>query len=299
MKSRSRNSKVSAALFVLPYLLLLIVFGIVPVVYAGVQSFRVAVFEGPTHTGFGNFTTIVRDVRFEPSIVHTAYFVAVWLPLMIIGVLALALLLHARVGRFASTMRLIYFLPGAVTGSAAVLLWLFIAQPRVSPFGAILRFFGFHTSQDVLQQSHLPYLFALMAFTTGAGNWILIMYGALQNLGPEILESATLDGCSAWQSAIHVKLPGIRPYIMYMILLSFALGVQIFVEPQLFYSTLPGSGVSSPWWSPNQLAYSYFFQQSNFGQAAALSVLLLLVSLIGSLLIVFRAKLFDTGKGAR
>jgi multiple sugar transport system permease protein len=72
-----------------------------------------------------------------------------------------------------------------------------------------------------------------MGFFSGAGMWIAIQHGGLQGLSREVLEAAELDGCNAWQKALYIKLPFMRPYIVYQTILIFALNVQLFVEPQL------------------------------------------------------------------
>ena len=91
-------------------------------------------------------------------------------------------------------MRLIYFLPGAVSGSAAVLLWYFMLDPQLSPFGGVLKAMGWQNSNDVFTGSHLAPIFALVAFTTGVGSWVVIMFGALQAIPVDVLEAARMGG---------------------------------------------------------------------------------------------------------
>jgi multiple sugar transport system permease protein len=217
-------------------------------------------------------------------------FLIIWLPVTVIGVLLLALLLHARIGRFSSAMRLIYYLPGAVTGSASVLLWLFMFDPQISPFAPVLHAFGFKVLANAIDTPHLPFLLTLIAFSTGAGGWIVIMYGALQNISHDIMEAATIDGCNPIQAALYIKLPLIVPYVVYMLILSFAGGVQLFVEPQLMGAA--SHGTISPTWSPNELSYDYAFNVGNLGASAAISMVLLLIGLTGALLIIFKTGFF-------
>ena len=78
------------------------------------------------------------------------------------------------------------------------------------------------------------------------------MYGAFQNISQEIMEAAKIDGCNAIQAAIFIKLPLVAKYIIYMLILSFAGGIQLFVEPQLL-GRATGNSIP-PTWSPNELA---------------------------------------------
>jgi multiple sugar transport system permease protein len=241
--------------------------------------------------GLGNYVTVFKDFRFWPAVVHVGTFMAIWIPIMLGGALLLALLLHEKVGRLSGALRLVYFLPGAVTGSAAVLLWYFMLNPQLSPFAPALHAIGWDTNNDVFQTGHLAIIFAVIAFTTGVGQWIVIMFGALQSVSHEILEAARVDGAGPIRIALAIKLPLMSKYVVYMLILCFAAALQIFVEPSLFYSI---TKAGSSWWSLNQLGYSFAFDQGEFGQAATVSVVLLLVSACAALVFVLRSNFFQT-----
>jgi multiple sugar transport system permease protein len=97
-------------------------------------------------------------------------------------------------------------MPGALAGAASVLVWLFMLDPTLSPWHFLLSVLGYTQVDLVLQPSHLPLIFAIMAFWTGAGGWIVVMYGALNNIPEELLEAAKLDGANAFQC----RLPAAR-----------------------------------------------------------------------------------------
>jgi multiple sugar transport system permease protein len=133
-------------------------------------------------------------------------------------------------------------------------------------------------------------IFVLIAFWTGAGGWIVVTYGALNNIPDEVLEAARVDGAGFWQSAWHIQIPLIRKWIVYMAILAFASGTQLFVEPQLLQTA--SLGRVTPTWSPNQLAYVYAFQRGDFNGAAAASIFLLALGLICAGILVTRSGLF-------
>ncbi|MCZ9880967.1 carbohydrate ABC transporter permease [Arthrobacter sp. B2a2-09] len=283
------RSSATAWAFTAPYALLLLAFGVAPAVYAIYESFTSA--KNPGSLGLDSYAMVLHDFRFWPAIGNVALFMVIWIPVMVCGTILLALLLHERVGRLSSTMRLIFFLPGAVTGSAAVLLWYFMLDPQVSPFAPALHAMGLHNSIDVFTSSHLAPIFALVAFITGVGQWIVVMFGALQGIPEELIESAKLDGAGPFGTALLIKLPLIRKYVIYMMILAFAAALQIFVEPSLFYS-ITQSG--SAWWSLNQLGFAFAFGQGDFAQAATVSVILLVLSAAAALFLVFRTDFFKT-----
>lgn len=272
-----------------PYVVFLLLFGLVPAGYAIYSSFE-PVLE-PGTLSLSNWETVFHDFRFWPAVTNVGIFMLIWMPIMIVGTLFFALLLHEKVTRFSSTMRLIYFLPGAVTGSAAVLLWYFMLSPGLSPFRPALEAMGISTNSEMFTAGHLPAIFALVAFITGVGNWIVIMFGAFQAVPIDVLEAARIDGAGPIKIALAIKLPMIAKYVVYMAILCFAFALQIFVEPQLFYSI---TKAGSETWSLNQLGYSFAFRQGDFGQAAVVSVVLLVVSTIAALWLVFRTSFFET-----
>ncbi len=274
--------------FLAPYVLLLLLVGAIPAVYAFVEAFRDQLQPGFT---LDNWVLVFDDFRFLPAVGNILIFAAVWIPIMIGGSLFFALLLHERVGRFSSTIRLVYFLPGAVAGSAAVMLWYFMLSPSVSPFRPALEAMGLTSAGEVFQDQNLVAIFTLIAFITGFGNWVVILFGAFQAVPHEIIEAARVDGAGPFRIALMIKVPLIGKYIVYMLILTFAAAVQIFVEPALFYSAV-GAGSAS--WALNQLGYVFAFGHGDFGRAAVISVMLLIVCTIGALLLVFRTNFFKT-----
>jgi len=134
-------------------------------------------------------------------------------------------------------------------------------------------------------------VFAVIAFWTGAGGWIVIMYGALNNISTEIMEAARIDGANAVQIAFSIQLPMMRKWIAYMGIMSLAAGTQLFVEPQLLSQA--SNAVVGNDYSLNQLAYLYAFQQNNFNGSAAISIVLLVAALALSAVFVARGGLFE------
>ena len=274
--------------FTLLYLPFLIGFGIAPMIYALVLAFTRA--DG-SWAGFGNFVRTFGDYRFVPAFEHILLYTCVWLGSLIVFVVVLALLLHGRANRVSTGFRFLFYLPGALAGAASVLVWLFMLDPAVSPFSGLEHHvFGVQLFVQSIAPGKLPFVFAMIAFWTGAGGWIVVMYGALNTIPPELDDAARIDGAGPFTIAFRLKLPLIRKWIAYMVILSFATGTQLFVEPQLVNEA--SLGLVSPTWSSNQLAYQLAFRYGDFNAAAAVSVDLLVIGLAAAVLIVTRTGLF-------
>lgn len=275
--------------FVAPYVVLLIAFGVVPTCYAIYFAFT----DSADHfVGLSNFAAAAADFRYAPALVHVALYLLFWLTSLLVLVVGLALLLHHLAARAVDkALRFLYYIPGALAGAASVMVWLFVLDPTVSPVGFLLHAFGFSTFGQVIAPGHLSLLLAVIAFWTGAGGWIVVMYGALNNISLELLEAAHIDGASAWKIAWYVQLPLLRKWIVYMVIIAFAAGTQLFVEPQLLSQA--SNGVAGRDYSLNQLTYDFAFQNNNVNTAAAISVELLLVGLVVATLFVARSGFFD------
>lgn len=286
-----RSTRIAGALFVTPYLVFLLAFAFGPVVYGFVESF-VDERTGSGKLGFQNWVWVLEDFRFWPAVWNVASFILVWIPFMTIAAIAVALLLQEKVGKSTSVLRTAYILPGAVAGTAAVMIWIFMLTPQLSPFGPALRALGIDSVGDMFNNSMLPVTFALMAFATGAGGWVIIMFGALQSIPLELIEAARMDGAGPIRTAISIKLPLIRKYVYYMVILSFAGATQIFLEPMLVNRIEPSVG--SPWWSIQQFGLALGFNQGDLGSSAVVAVMLLVVSLLAAFVLVRYTDFFET-----
>ena len=248
------------------YIVLLAAFGLIPTAYALYLAFT----RNGAFVGFDNFARVFADYRFLPAVLNVSLYIVTWLISLTVLVVILALIVHAiRVRWLSTTARFVFYIPGAIAGASSAMLWLFVLDPTVSPVAALLRAMGFESLVNVVAVGNLPVVFTVIAFWTGAGGWIVIMYGALNNIDQEIMEAARIDGAGAVRTAWNIQLPMMTKWISYMGIMSLAAGTQLFVEPRVLSQAT--KGVVSESYSLNQLAYLYAFRQSDFSGSAAIS----------------------------
>ena len=279
----------AAYVFSSGYVLLLLVFGVLPMVYALYLSFT----KSGQFVGLDNYVKAVGDFRFLPAVQHVAAFLVIWVVTLTVLVTLLALIVHAvRVRWLSTTTRFLFFIPGAFAGAASVMLWLFLLNPSVSPVSFVLKWFGYTNFVQAIDLNNLPLIFTVIAFWTGAGAWIIIMYAALHNISNEIMEAARCDGASAIKTAWYIQLPLIRKWIAYMVVISVAVGTQLFAEPKILAQA--SRNQIPKHYSLNQLAYvTAFGPQADFNSSAAISMMLLIVAVGLAAFFVFRGGLFD------
>ena len=285
----ARAQAFAAYVFSSGYVLLLLVFGVLPMVYALYLSFT----KSGQFVGLDNYVKAVGDFRFLPAVQHVAAFLVIWVVTLTVLVTLLALIVHAvRVRWLSSTARFLFYIPGAFAGAASVMLWLFLLNPSVSPVSFVLKWFGYTSFVQAIDLNNLPVIFTVIAFWTGAGGWIIIMYGALNNISDEIMEAARCDGASAIKTAWYIQIPLIRKWIAYMAVISVAAGTQLFAEPKILAQA--SRNQIPKHYSLNQLAYvTAFGPQADFNSSAAISILLLVVAAGLAAFFVFRGGLFD------
>ena len=142
------------------------------------------------------------------------------------------------------------------------------------------------TGRDVRVQSTQPCVAGDARAGAGAGTSVIIYLAALGGVRPDLYEAAELDGAGVWSRVWHVTLPQIRGVILVLILLQLIGTMQVFNEPKL----LTGGGPNNASISILMLIYQYGFVNSNYGAAAALSVMLAVVLAIVSIVYQFATR---------
>jgi multiple sugar transport system permease protein len=277
--------------FLLPYLIAMLMFSLGPTVYAFLLSFAKFEMGIPQFfaAGLDNFIEAYTHFKFIESFTNIAKYTLFAVISGLIGVLVVALLIDIRQNRSTGMLRTVYFLPGALSGVGAVLLFTFILDPELSVFGSMMNVLG-PDLRSIVQGKNLFIIFTFLGFYLGAGTWIAIFIGALGGVSQEVMDAATVDGCNAWQKAIYIKIPSLRPLIGYFIILAFAGNVQIYTEPSIAGGAW---GAPASYWAPNQVAVWFAFDRGNFGAAAALSLLMMLIGLVCAYLVITKTGLYD------
>jgi multiple sugar transport system permease protein len=285
VRSVVRRRALTPYLFILPFGVLFILFFLVPILYAIDQSLyhfqRTGLGLTGATVGFGglsNYAAVLHDSKFYSGIGRVLLYGIVQVPVMLILALVLALLLDSTVVRFKPFFRLAFFVPYAVPGIIAALLWGYLYDPQLSPIVQ-----GLHAltlpAPDFLGFNTVLWSIANIAIWTWTGYNMLIIFAALQAIPGDIYESARIDGCSGIRIALNIKIPLIAPALVLTGIFSIIGTLQLFAEPQVLSAI---SNYISTSFTPVLYAYNSAFAYNNYYYAAALSVLLALVTFIFS-----------------
>ncbi|MFI9387065.1 carbohydrate ABC transporter permease [Kutzneria sp. NPDC052558] len=270
--------------FVLPFVLPFVLFYLLPVMYALWQSFlvqrRTGGMYGTLYTTFGGFTQYaqaLQNTEFWGSLGRIALFGIVQVPVMLFVALAMALVLDAPLLRLKSFFRIAAFMPYAVPGVIAAIMWAFLYSPQLSPVVELLQNIGLQP--DFLGPGAVLWSAANVSTWLWTGYNMLIMFSALQAIPQDLYEAARLDGAGDWAIAWRIKVPIIAPSIVLTTVFSIIGTLQLYAEPAVLRQI---SSTISSTFTPNMLAYTVA-SGNNYQQAAAISVLLAVITFVLSL----------------
>ncbi|MFF3354039.1 carbohydrate ABC transporter permease [Streptomyces sp. NPDC002917] len=267
--------------FLTPFFLPFVLFYLVPIGYAIWQSFlvvrRTGGQYGASYTTFGGFeqyAQVFQNDEFWSSIGRIGLFGIVQVPVMLFVALIMALLLDTPLLKLTSFFRIAAFMPYAVPGVIAAIMWSYLYSPQLSPVVDVLEGIGLHP--DFLGPGAVLWSAANVSTWLWTGYNMLIMFSALQSIPQELYEAAKLDGASNWAIAWRIKVPIIAPSIILTTVFSIIGTLQLYAEPAVLRQI--SSNISSTY-TPNMLAYAVA-TGNNYQQAAAVSVVIALITFV-------------------
>ena len=247
----------------------------------------------PTWVGIDNYVNLLSDPEFVASFQNTLILIVAMVILPTVLGLALAGLLYSFVsrrfgGKWASFFRAGFYLPQVMPVAVAGVVWGWILTPD-GALNSILQSIGLGgLAQNWLGDPTFA-LFSVMAMMVWfqIGFPLVIFFTALQRMDQTIIEAASLDGASAWQTFIHVTIHQIRPEVFVVVLMTTIATFKVFA--QVFVLTRGGPGTAT--YVPSYYTYLNFFQKDLVGLGSAIATIVtLLVLVTAAVFINFQAR---------
>ncbi|MEU5217408.1 sugar ABC transporter permease [Streptomyces sp. NPDC020807] len=223
--------------------------------------------------GLDNFRTVFNDPAFWQAWANTLWYTALALVLGFLVPFLLAITINEfRHGK--GYLRLLVYLPVMLPPVAAVLLFQYLYDPGYGLLNELLGLLHL-PGQQWLQDADIAMLSLVVASTwMNMGGATLIYLAALQGIPGELYEAAELDGAGLLRKIWHVTIPQTRLVLSLMLLMQIIATMQVFVEPFLLTG---GAGPEGSTTTVVYLIYQYAFNFNNYGAAAALGLLLLVL----------------------
>lgn len=282
-KKQGVRDAIAGYSFMVPTLLVMGTFVVMPIIYALFLSFNKVRILGEFSyrwIGVKNFIRMASDERVWIALKNTAEYVIIVVPIQTILALVLALILNSSI-RGKNFFRIIFFLP-TVTSSAVltlIFMWIYNSNGLLNNF---LAFFGLPTYNWIGDPSVALKSIMLMNIWSTAPFYMVIYLAALQDIPQSLYEAATIDGANRFDQFISITLPLLRPVTFFIVVMGIIGTFQLFDQSYIFSG---GSG------GPNNstltvvlLIYQYAFKSLDMGYAAALALMLAGVIMIATLI---------------
>ena len=281
---RRRHLDALPYVLVAPVAIFIVGLALVPAAFTIIESFfKVDALDPPTRfTGFGNFVEIFHNPAVMNSVANTTSYVVVGVTLStILGIAMAVLLQHPFRGR--GVVIAIMILPWALPGVVEGVLWSGIFDPNSGLINGLVATFHLGAGNGVLLGQNRLLTLALIELVQV---WqitplsTVLIFASLQLIPGEIYEAAVVDGANQWRKFASITLPLARPGIAVAMVEAVIATVNIFDQPYVL------NGAASTGSSVTMETYFVSFQNLNFGQGYALSLLVALVTVVLSVVVI-------------
>lgn len=277
-KVTARNTLIAYA-FLMPFLILLIVYHTWPVIFGTYLAFtKYNIISPPEWVGLANFRELFADEQFWSGLKNSLKYILVVPVIQVIAILV-ALLVN-RPMKGIGFFRTAFYVPVVTSFAVVGLMWNWMYQ-QDGAVNTILGFIGLPQKGSFLNNPATA-LYAVMFVTLwkGIGYYMVLYLAGLQSISPELEEAATIDGASRVQVFWNITLPGLRPTILVCSLLSTISAIKVFEEIYVMTQGYPaGSTYTALFYT-----YSRAFQDYKYGLAAAGGIIIAFISIIFGLI---------------
>ncbi len=269
-------------LFLAPALIVIAVFLLYPigaVVYYSFTDYNIIT--PPVWVGLRNYQQLLGEDLFWKALSNSFIYLLVTPALIVLSVI-LAIVVNRKLPGI-SAFRTLFFIP-VISGSIAVgIAWRMMLDTNGIINSLLLSIGLLHEPVQWLAEQSFTLPIAMMLTTwLGLGYYMMIFLAGLQNIPEELYDAAVIDGCNVWQKHWHVSVPGLRPQITFVAVISSLAALQVFNEIYTLTGGLGGvnfSGLTMVFYLWRQA-----FRLNHYGLASAIAMVLLVITLAFSII---------------
>ncbi len=273
-------------LMLLPFIIVSVVFTLIPTVYSLYISFYDFSFLNPQSSifvGFANYKATLSDSMFIASLLNTGKYLLCIVPLLIIIPIILATLLNGRI-KYRAYFRSAFYLPYVVSPVAMGV----IAVQLFSKDNFIVTFLSKFGLPAISWHTTSPYAFLLVVIVTiwsQMGFYTVLYLSGLQNIQKELYEASSIDGTNAWQQFFYITVPQLNKTTVLVVFMSMLSTIQLFDQPYVI-STVGQSSPGSPGGTTMSMImyiYTKAFRYWEMGPASAAAFIVFVIILVVSI----------------
>ena len=282
VRKKNRNDN-CAYLMILPAYFVFTVFILVPigvVIYYSVTNFNL--YSPPEFVGMKNYLNLFKDADFLVSVKNTLlYTLGTLFPQLFLG-LMLAVMLY-RKSKLIPIFRTAFCLPNVMSMVCMSMVWLWIYDPTFGLLNSLLKVFGLSAKQWLQDPKLAMFCVILMSIWKSCGYSMVIFLSGLTSIPDSLYEAASLDGAGSLHKFLHITWPLLRPTTFFLLVTGIVNSFSVFEQINIMTA---GGPLNKTTTIVHQI-YRRGFLEFKMGYASALSVMLLLFSVLITVL-VFR-----------
>jgi multiple sugar transport system permease protein len=241
-KRRARSEGATGWAFVSPSALIILGLSVVPVLWSLLLSFQVNDLVSPSQwVGLANYKALAKDPEFGAAVQHTLVYTLLYVPLSVVGGLAIAVALDRKI-RFIGLYRTLVFVPFVVSAAAQGVLFSFVLDPEFGAANSVLHKLGLPAQGFFSDPGQALYLLVAISLWSGTGFCVIVYLAGLQGVSTELVEAARIDGAGRFAVLRHVVLPALTPVTIFLLLFQTINALQVF---DLVFVTTKGGPLES------------------------------------------------------
>lgn len=271
---KSSGRRTATAIFLLPSLIGLVVFCLVPMISSLVYSFMDydLLAGNMKFIGFRNFERILTGAEFPKVLGHTLTYLGLYLPLILLTSVVEALILnHDFKGR--GFFRAVFYTPVITSWVAAAVVWTWVLSGKYGLLNQLLETIGITGPAWLNSPDWAMPGVVLAAVWKDTGYYALMVLAALKSIDPAYYEAASIDGAGTFRKFRSITLPLLSPTLFLLIVINVIYGLQVFDSVLIMTNGGPG-GATSVFL---ERIYKYAFKQYKMGMASAFSWILFIM----------------------
>jgi multiple sugar transport system permease protein len=285
-RRKRRRDTIEGWAFVAPATVLILGLSIFPAVWAFLLSLQQwNGFSEPKPVGIANYQEVMTDPQVWEAVGHTLLYVLLFVPSSVLLGLFLAVALNRRI-RLMGFYRTAIFVPFVVSAATTGVLTNYLFDPQFGIVNNVLRALSLPTQGWLSDPNQAMVVIALMSLWGSAAFTTVIYLAALQDISPELIEAARIDGANRFQAFWHVVWPELAPVTLFVTIWQIIEAIQLF---DLVYTTTKGG----PLGATKTIVYYLWdaaFQQFQFGYGSAVAYGLFGVTLVITIAIVLYSR---------
>ncbi|WP_082496818.1 carbohydrate ABC transporter permease [Microbacterium sp. Leaf288] len=277
-RRRATRAWLTAAAFLAPALLTILLIRIIPFLGAVVSTLHVrdgvGLLAEERFAGLQNYVDLLSDPLFQATLGRTLLFNVIINPLQIALALAIAVLLTRRVPA-RGLWRMAVFIPCTIPLVGSSIAW-GVALRADGPINGILEFLGLPAQPFLSSPSQALASIMLVASWVGIGYWMIFLVAGINDIPDELYEAAALDGAGGWRSFWSVTLPMLRRPLLFVLVADTVANFVLFVPMQMLTEGGPQNSTTMLMFDAYRRTYTY----SQPNQGATATVILTVIMLI-------------------